>query len=407
MAVDVMLEFDAVPLSASNSISSKGIGSTTQPRLDAHLLVTAHFVRTGRVGGAEHMLYNLLKGLARHTKQLSVLCGCRNDLDRSFVETLEQSPSAAIVELGGHGSRFVAEQRACLDERVSGDSILFSNYFVPPLLPKKVGRATVVLHDMQYRHFPQYFSVRKRVWLSAAHHLALHRGDRMIVLSEAGRRDAIRWLGRSAARKLTVIPNPISWERFGPAIDTRPVERPYILSVAAQYPHKNLEVLVRAFAQLCRRDRDVVLVLCGQPYNALTGVKGQRAGLGQLIAELEIGERVLSTGYLDDLALGRWYRHASGFAFPSLFEGFGMPAVEALGFGLPTLLTRCAALPETSLGLGTFVDDPMNVGEWVSRLAAMMRDTEAYRIAASDVEMLRDHYNPDRVAKLYLDTCMR
>lgn len=150
-----------------------------------------------------------------------------------------------------------------------------------------------------------------------------------------------------------------------------------------------------------------MLVLCGQPYNALTGVKGQRAGLGQLIAELEIGERVLSTGYLDDLALGRWYRHASGFAFPSLFEGFGMPAVEALGFGLPTLLTRCAALPETSLGLGTFVDDPMNVGEWVSRLAAMMRDTEAYRIAASDVEMLRDHYSPDRVAKLYLDTCMR
>ena len=104
--MDVMLESDAVPLSASNSISSKGIGSTTQPRVDVHLLVTAHFVRTGQSVARTHAAQSA-EGIGTPTKQLSVLCGCRNDLSRSFVETLEQYPSAAIVELGGHGSRFV------------------------------------------------------------------------------------------------------------------------------------------------------------------------------------------------------------------------------------------------------------------------------------------------------------
>jgi glycosyltransferase involved in cell wall biosynthesis len=260
---------------------------------------------------------------------------------------------------------------------------------------------------MQYRHFPQYFSARKRAWLRTAHRSAARSADTLVVISEFGRRDTIRWLGGAAERKLAVIPNPISWNRFGPATDTRPLARPYILSVAAQYPHKNLEVLVRAFAEISRRSRDVLLVLCGQDYNSLTGVAGRRSGLGRLIAELGISERVVATGYIDDLTLGRWYRHALGFAFPSVFEGFGMPVVEALGFGLPTLLTKCAALPETSLGLGTFVDDPMDVGEWASRLVAMTRDTETFRVAAADVATLRSHYDPDRIASMYLDACLR
>ncbi len=382
-----------------NHLAAKGVES-------AHLLVTAHFVRTGRVGGAEHMLYNLLNGLADRTGRLSVLCSDREHLDRSFVDTLERTASATVLQTGGAGPRFLAEQRACLDRRVSGDAILFPNYFVPPVVPHRAGKISVVLHDMQYRHFPQYFSARKRAWLRCSQFLASQRADTMIVISEFVRKDAIRWLGRSAERKLKVIPNPISWSRFGPPTHRRPIERPYILSVAAQYPHKNLEVLVRAFADLCRRDHDTLLVLCGQGYDGLTGVSNRRAGLADLIAELDIGSRVLGTGYIDDIALGQWYRHATAFAFPSVFEGFGMPVVEALGFGLPTILTKCTALPETSRGLGVSVNDPSNVAEWSSWLAAVVRDPQGLRISPSDAAKVRGHYDPHRIAGLYLDACL-
>jgi glycosyltransferase involved in cell wall biosynthesis len=374
---------------------------------DAHLLVTAHFVRAGRVGGAEHMLYNLLTGMTGRIRQLSVVCGDRGDLDPAFVGVLDQCRSACLLQAGGRGSRFIAEQRASLDPRITADAILFPNYFVPPLVSNRLGRIVVVMHDMQYRHFPQYFTARKRAWLRAAHSLALRRADKMIVISEFGRKDAIRWLGNSAARKLTVIPNPVSWERFGPPIDARPLDRPYILSVAAQYPHKNLGVLMRAFAELSRRDRDVLLVLCGRDYKGLVGVAPREAGIGQLIAELGIGDRVRAVGYVDDVSLGTWYRHALCFAFPSVFEGFGMPTVEALGFGLPTLMSRCTALPETSLGLGIFVDDPMNVSEWASRLTSIARNGKALRPSVADTTMLRSHYDPGRIAALYLDACLR
>jgi glycosyltransferase involved in cell wall biosynthesis len=393
---------DASQIAGSKNISGSARGAVR----DAHLLVTAHFVRTGRVGGAEHMLYNLINGLTTRTRQVSVLCSHRDDLDHSFVAVLEQSTGASLVQAGGRGSRFVAEQRACLDRQINGDAILFSNYFVPPVLPKRLGKVTFVLHDMQYRHFPQYFSMHKRAWLYAAQSFALRRADKMIVISEFGRQDAIRWFGGTAARKLTVIPNPISWERFGPATDTNPLDRPYILSVAAQYPHKNLDVLVRAFAEVCRRNRDILLVLCGQDYSGLTGVARREARLGQLINELGISDRVMATGYVDDLTLGRWYRHAVGFAFPSIFEGFGMPAAEALGFGLPALLTKCTAMPETSLGLGIFVDDPMNVSEWASRLQSMARNSNGFRLAPTDAAMVRAHYHPERIAALYLDACL-
>jgi glycosyltransferase involved in cell wall biosynthesis len=83
-----------------------------------------------------------------------------------------------------------------------------------------------------------------------------------------------------------------------------------------------------------------------------------------------------------------------------------MPAAEALGFGLPALLTKCTAMPETSLGLGIFVDDPMNVSEWASRLQSMARNSNGFRLAPTDAAMVRAHYHPERIAALYLDACL-
>ena len=97
--------------------------------------------------------------------------------------------------------------------------------------------------------------------------------------------------------------------------------------MAAQYAHKNLRTLLRAFATVAARDRDVMLVLCGQPYGGLRGVKSGTDEIGSLVEALGLSGRVLLTGYDDDRALGDWYRHAALFAFPSLFEGFGMPAL--------------------------------------------------------------------------------
>ncbi len=354
------------------------------------------------MGGGEHMLYNLLRGLSRRCAELTILCASERSLDAVALASLRLQPGVRVMECGGHRIRFVAEQQACLRADLAGNLTLFPNYFVPPLTPRRLGRIATVFHDLHHLHHPQNFSSRKRAWLHVAQQLSARKADRIVVISEFVRQDVARHFGRSVERKLALIPNPVDWNRFGKTSSTdSPLDRPYILSVAAQYPHKNLEVLVRSFAEVARRNRDLQLVLCGQDYRSLVGASGPRAGLRPLIEELGIGDRVRLTGYVDDESLGRWYRHATLFAFPSIFEGFGMPAAEALGLGLPTLTTRRTALHETTLGLASYVDDPFRVGEWAARIEDMARDPERHRPHPSDVARLRALYDVDRVAGEY------
>ena len=352
------------------------------------------------------MLYNLLRGLSQTCRQLTILCASERNLSAASLADLHRHDSVRIAEHGGGGPRFIAEQRACLTPGLSGDAVLFPNYFVPPITPRRLGRVATVLHDLQYRHFPQHFSTKKRAWLAAAQSFAVRKADRLIVISDFVRQDALRWFGDRIGDKCTVIPNPISWDRFSSGLDLgSPMDRPYVLSVAAQYPHKNLEVAVRAFAEVARRNQDLQLVLCGQDYNALHGVAGSRTGLLPLAEQLGIGRRVHLTGYVDDATLGRWYRHATLFAFPSVFEGFGMPAVEALGFGLPTLTTRRTAIPETTLGLASYVDDPYSISEWAERIEAVARHPDRNRPSSADIARLRAHYEPERIAGAYAAAC--
>jgi glycosyltransferase involved in cell wall biosynthesis len=364
-----------------------------------NILISGHFIFSGRVGGAEHMVYNLSGGLSDLGAHVTFLCSDRRNLSPDF---LRDTLPASIVECGSRWPwlpRFLSEQIACFDTRLHGDAVLFPNYFIPPIVPRRLGRSLVVIHDFQYRHFPSHFSAKKRAWLRVSHHRAFASADVVVVISDFVRQDAIRLYGRQA-EKAVVIPNPVSWERFGTAAAAHPFGgRPYLLSVAAQYPHKRLDVLVRAFGLLAKQRPDLLLVLCGQLPEKLVSVGKDVTGLRDHIAGLGLTDRVWITGYLGDREVGNLYRHAAAFAFPSIFEGFGMPAVEAIGFGLPTLTTRCAALPETTLGLAQFVDDAGDVAEWAQRLDQLV---EMPRLAPDAVQRIRDYYGIHAIAERYL-----
>jgi glycosyltransferase involved in cell wall biosynthesis len=270
-------------------------------------------------------------------------------------------------------------------------------------VPSRLGRIGVVMHDFQFRHFPQYFSSKKRAWLRLAQQAAVLDADRIIAISSFVRDDAIRWFGQRIADKVRVVPNALCWERLSSApVQERPCAAPYILSVAAQYPHKNLVTLVKAFGIVAKANRDIELVLCGQSYDGLHGVGGTPGGLGTLAEELGLTDRVKLTGFVNDAALARWYQHAEMFAFPSLFEGFGMPPVEALGLGLPTLTTGTTAIPEATMGLSSMVDDPLNVGEWADKIVMILREPSRYRPDSVDTSKLRAFYHPTRIASEYV-----
>jgi glycosyltransferase involved in cell wall biosynthesis len=175
-----------------------------------------------------------------------------------------------------------------------------------------------------------------------------------------------------------------------------------ILSVAAHYPHKNLETLVRAFALLCSRRDDVKLVLVGQVSRNLIGTTKARP-IETIINATRITEKVYVTGYIDDAEVGSLYSRADAFVFPSLFEGMGRPAVEALGMGLPVLTTRRSALPEMTRGIAQYLEDPFDTEEMALRIEAVLSDRPSYSPTAEDIAKIRQDFSTQTIGRRFTD----
>lgn len=366
--------------------------------------VDGTFVAEGRVGGAEYMLRNLLAGFAEIPAGQRMLVYGDEHLGAGL-----SLPADRFEALPGK-NRFVKSIRAYGRSRGRHEAILFPNYFTPPRGPRSSIRVVTVLHDLLYMHHPGALSRRKRAWQRFAHELTLRSADRVVTISEFTRLDVLRAFGERWAQRVVTIPNPVSWARFERQATEeedvamlrtlRDKHAPIVLTLAAHYEHKNLATLLRAFAALRARPgfERAGLVLVGQLARNLVGI---RYGTGANLERGEAAPGVHVLGYVSDAVVGEAFRMADAFAFPSLFEGFGMPAVEALGMGLPVVTTRCASLPEVTLGLARYVGDARSVSEWTDLLAEVAGRPERHRPSAAEVAELRSRYAPQAIASAY------
>lgn len=352
------------------------------------LAVSAEFIRPGLVGGTEQALHYVLDGLGMNL----------SDDDHLAVVgdvPVDPRPNVSLVAPPRPMSVRFAQETLSFARLARGvDAYYFPNYFTPPV-PGAGARVVTTIPDLQYVHLPDNFTRKKRRWLRAAHQLALRRADVVTAYTAFVRHDLLSAYGTRREDHVVVMPIPVSWERFGPGGESGR-QRPYVLSVASHYAHKNLPTLVRAFTSISTHRPDLDLVLVGQFSDRLIGVR-RADDVRALVASLGLDERVFTTGFIDVNELGDLYRHAELFVFPSVFEGFGLPPVEAMGFGLPVLTTRCASLPEVTLGLADYVDDPYDHHELAERMLQQLDSgTRPDRAIAARV---RDHYAPDRIGR--------
>jgi glycosyltransferase involved in cell wall biosynthesis len=369
--------------------------------VSVHLLLSALSLKPGAIGGVEFMIRNLAKGLAS-------LPDVR--LTIASPPTAGGWPTNVHVQTWSGANRFVSEiaEAPRLAWCGGADGIIFPNYFGSPITFG--AKSLVVIHDLLYRHAPQVFTAKKRLWLRACHRLAVETASRIVTTSETVARDLRTTYGRRVDGRVTTIPIGIDWSRFDTSAPQQPRPwsgRPYLLSVAAEWPHKNVATLVRAYAKYRPQLKDCALVLVGQTRDRLRGdTVSTSPPIAALIDALGLGDSVFATGHIPDGELGHLYRGATVFVFPSTFEGFGMPPVEALGLGVPVLSTRCGAIEETTLGLATYVGDPFDVDEFGSLLVRMTADPGVFAAATTDVATLREFYSPVRIAALYRDAVL-
>lgn len=355
--------------------------------------VDASFLRPGRVGGAEFMVKNLVDGLVGLDRSLEV-----------HVAAPVKWPTARSVawHQTGAGNRLVTSVQA---GRLLSDAdvILATNYVTPPSLRNQAPPVVTVMHDLLYRHYPQYFSARKRAWLSLIHRDTLRRAQRVVAISEFVRQDILRVYGERWADKIVSIPNPVSWDRLRTSA-TEPKladgRKRIVLSVAAQWPHKNVETLLEAWSLLRSQGLTggAALVLVGQRPSGLIGAVVS----ADYVADTD---DVIFTGHVSDEELAAWYGAASLFVFPSLFEGFGMPPVEALCLGLPVLASARTSIPEVTLGAAGLIEDPLDPTKWAGRIAECLADPARFAPSQQQVATIKERYDPPSVAARYLAAC--
>jgi glycosyltransferase involved in cell wall biosynthesis len=202
----------------------------------------------------------------------------------------------------------------------------------------------VTLHDVQHHDLPGFFSHAERALRRLTYDGAARRASAVTTPSEYSARRIVEVLGISACR-VEVIRNGIDHERFRPDPDAAGsrlrshlrLERPYIFYPANLWPHKNHERLVKAFARVS--ERDLELVLTGRTY-------GRLEPLTELARRSGVGDRVRHLGYVDPEQVPALYRTARAVVFPSLYEGFGGPPLEAMACGCPVAASTRASLGE-------------------------------------------------------------
>lgn len=313
-----------------------------------------HYI-PGRIGGQENYLRAVVRGLADRGHSLTIFAQ-----ERAFGAVRAWGAAgvtlATVAEEGRAAWRQVAE---------GGFDALFCplHMLEPPAPPVP---AVVMVPDIQHEFFPEYFSDDERARRRRGYEASARRAAVVLTCSEFSKRTLVERYRLDAGR-VRVYGHGVDDGLVRGGQDSLELPAEYVYLPAVYWPHKNHETVLRALAVLKGRDwRELHLVCSG-------GDGPERARVERLAAELGVADRVRLLGRVADGQVAELYRRSRGLVFPTLFEGFGIPVLEALALGVPVLTARGGAAEEVAGGCAVLVD-PRSVESVADGMEELLRN---------------------------------
>ena len=276
----------------------------------------------------------------------------------------------------------------------------FFNFIVPPGVG---GKKICTVHDMAYRAFSDTVRWKTRVMLDLSLKASCRRADRIITVSRFSKEELVRYL-KIPEDKIQVVPNGVDLSVFHPDYPQEEIRRvrqkyrlpeQYFLYLGTLEPRKNLPRLMEAYSRLRQR-------LENAPALVLAGRKGwMYDSIFETVKKLNLEEQGLFTDYVPEEEGPYLLGGALAFVFPSLYEGFGMPPLEAMACGTPVLTSNTSALPEV-VGEGGILADPFSVEELAEGLYRLaVQEALRQELAVKGREQARKYTWEKAAEKLY------
>ena len=235
----------------------------------------------------------------------------------------------------------------------------FFNYYLPPGVR---GKKIVTIHDMAYKRFPETVRLKTRKMLNLSLKKSINRADLIITVSEFSKQEILSFFPECEG-KIEIVYNGVDLDIFKPISDNtlkEAVKKKYkingefLLYLGTIEPRKNIERLLEAYSRFNRELKD-------SPKLVLAGGKGWLdSGIFNAIDKLNLKDNVVLTGYVSDDDVPILMNAAKAFLFPSIYEGFGMPVLEAMACGVPVLTSNVSSLPEV-VGNAAVLVNPFSV----------------------------------------------
>lgn len=272
------------------------------------------------------------------------------------------------------------------------------NFMIPFFVPKKI-KVILTVHDIIPWKFPEYTPQAKKTkyyglfkWVIKK---CLNRADKVIVVSNTTADDLMECLDVKR-EKISVVYNGLNSMYFEAKKTKQPEYIDYILFVGRADPYKNMEGLIRAYAKLIK-DKNIRNKLL------IVGEKDKRyPNVYSLVDDLGVSDNVVFYGYADKDELVQLYKNAFLFVLPSLYEGFGLPPLEAMASGVPVIVSNAPAILEV-VGDNAIVVDSKDIDALTQAMSKVIADRNSYNDMVNNAKEYAKGFTIEKMAKETLE----
>ncbi len=354
------------------------------------------WLRPRQVGGTEFYIRNLLDGFLQLEEPFHITLLVSKDNKETFIHYTKDE-RISILEtkvVSANIAGRILWQFFCQNRFLRKNHIrkCFIPVYCRPLLNGGITYVNTI-HDLQAAHYPEYHPFYEVAYSKLCWWLDVHFSKHIVAISDWVKEDIMQKY-HVKEDNITTIYNPI-------VIRKEKVSSPEVLqnkyglqgndfyyTLAQMIPHKNLNTLIQVMERIKKEKIDLPCKLL------ISGVNGsERSKVEELIAEKNLEKEVIVTGFVEEEERNALYRYCRAFLFPSVFEGFGMPPIEAMLFGSVVITTNRTCIPEVTQYKANYVEEPFDTEAWIEQMRHPVNRIDEFDFEMYDqMELTRQYY---------------